>query len=391
MMKVFVIPSWFPSKTKPHYGIFIKEQLEFLAKERPDWQIGVSTWGQGDSRKLLWAKDHFFNLKKILNNIRDKPSINQVSSNLTHYYQPALSWTKKIKRGNLANLIKSSKKNFDKSIAQYGAPDILWVQASFPGALIGNHLSLKYQIPYVVHVRFGGFMFENLLRDVGKMRGEFLRSINDANKVTTTSKSQFESLKHYIPEATVIPNPVNTDFLPVTENQGEGILAIGRFELEKGFDILIDSMKDVGSTLTIVGNGSLLKKLQAQVAEMRIENKISFVGELDRMQVKKLIHNCSFLVLPSTYETFGNVLLEALSCGKPVVATKCGGPEEIVSVNLGLLCEPNSKDLAEKINLMIKNRSAFDPKTIRNEVEERFSPHAWTEKIEELFKSVVKV
>ncbi len=388
-MKVFVIPSWFPSSSKPHYGIFIKEQLELLANERPGWRIGVCTWGQGDSGKLLWAKDHLFNLKKVLRHSREKPSIKQISPNLTHYYQPALSWTKRIKGGNLANTIRASEQNFNKFKTQYGSPDILWVQASYPGAFIGNYLSKKHHIPYVVHVRFGGFMFENLLKDVGKKKYEFLENINKSNKVTVTSKSQLESLRGYIPETTVISNPVDTDFFSVGASQDERILAIGRFEKEKGFDILIEAMKDVNSNLTIIGTGSLLKSAQTQVARLGLKKKISFVGELDRLEVKRLIQGCNFLVLPSTYETFGNVLLEAMSCGKPVVATKCGGPEEIVSAGSGYLCEPNPEDLAEKLNLMISNRLTFNSGKIRGEIDAKFSPAIWAEKIEELFKSVV--
>ncbi len=390
-MKVFIIPSWFPSKSNPYYGIFIKEQLEFLAKERPNWQVGVSTWGQGDSRKLLWAKDHFINLKKIFNHSREQPCSEQISSNLHHYYHPALSWTKRFKRGNLNSIIKASESNFNSFKKKFGKPDILWVQASYPGAFVGRHLSLKYEIPYIVHVRFGGFMFENLLKDLGGMKDGFLESINKANLVTTTSGSQLRSIQSYIPFATVLHNPVDTNFfnLDKSKNEGKGILAIGRFEKEKGFDILIEAMKGVDSNLTIVGTGSLWSKFQAYASKLGLENKISFIGEMNRLELKETIQRCSFLVLPSTYETFGNVLLEAMACGKPLVATKCGGPEEIVSETSGYLCEPNPVDLSEKMNSMLSNRSSFDAIKIRNEVETKFSPRVWADSVEKIFRSVM--
>ena len=78
-----------------------------------------------------------------------------------------------------------------------------------------------------------------------------------------------------------------------------------------------------------------------------------------------------------------------MACAKPVVATKCGGPQEIVSNISGYLCEADSEDLANKMNQMIESRSSFNSGKIREDVLNRFSPSKWAIQIEELFKSLI--
>lgn len=387
-MKVFVIPSWYPTKSNPSYGIFNQEQLFFLANRRAQWNFGISTWGQGESAKLLWARDHFLNLIKIREHLKDKGGKSKISENVTEYYEPALSWTKKFRKGNLKALIEASEKNLESYALENGKPNVIWVQSTYPGAFIGKHLSDKYDVPFVITIHFGGYLFENLLRDLGSRKKEFLEIINAASKVVCVSEFQKNELKSMIPHAEVLHNPIDTEFFKVGETDNGKILAIGRLEEQKAFDLLIYSMKSVpNAKLRIIGNGSLLSQFQKQIATLGLEERVELAGELNREEVASELRKCSFLALSSIHETFGICLVEALASGKPVVATKCGGPEEIVTEELGYLCEMDSSDLAEKINLMIKYRDAFDAKKIGAEAARRFSPEKWADQMEQLFRS----
>ena len=78
------------------------------------------------------------------------------------------------------------------------------------------------------------------------------------------------------------------------------------------------------------------------------------------------------LVLPSTFETFGVVLVEALATGIPVVATRCGGPEEVIETGLGLLVErDNEEELAEA--MVIMTSQSYPDCMLRDRVMSRFS------------------
>ena len=383
-MNLFIIPSWYPSASNPSYGIFIREQIQMMARERPDWKIGVSTWGQGDHEKLIWVRDHLRNLKKFRSHVNDRSNI-AVYEGYKEYYQPALSWTKKFRKGNLSEILKSNELNYQAYKADNGKPDVLMVQACYPGILAGNHLFKKYDVPVYLHIRLGGFMFEHLLKEVGSMRSELLDAIGEAKKVVATSEFHAGELKKWVSDISVLHNPVDLDFFRIENTSEEYAVAIGRLEEEKGFGMLIDAMTKVPNlNLKIVGSGSELDKLSGKVRKLGLNDRIRFEGEADRNKVRELIQKSDFLILPSKYETFGNVLLEAMACGKPVVATKCGGPEEIVTQQTGLLADLSSDDLAQKIMEMSnrKKREVFKSGEIRKHLAEGYSPHIWMNNLE---------
>lgn len=388
-MNLFVIPSWYPSPSNPSYGIFVKEQVQLMGDLRQDWSIGVSTWGQGDVRKQLWVRDFLLNGSKIVAHLNDSPQ-HHSQGNIHTYYQPTLSWTKRFMRGNLQQIVKSNEVNFLHAVEYYGKPDIISVQASYPGIFGADHLSKKYGVPVHVHLRLGGSMFENLLRDVGSMQKAMLKAINSAAVRTVTSDFQRRSLEQYVHEVNILPNPVNCEFFREVQRAGDNVLAVGRLEREKGFDLLIHAVKQLDwCTLTIIGSGSEFDYLQKLITKLELNSRVSLLGEQDKMVIKSEVAKSSFLVLPSRYETFGNVLLEAMASGKPVVATKCGGPEEIVSSKTGILCEPSIEGLMSGMNEMKSRRDTFTSSDIRKETVLRFSPESWINKLESLFKSIL--
>lgn len=128
-MNLFVIPSWYPSASNPSYGIFIQEQLLFMATERPDWNIGVSKWGQGAIEKSLWASQPFQNIKKINKHWRDHTGM-QERKGISEYYSPALTWTKRFLKGNLKGIIQANKQNVKQYIEKFGKPDVISVLSS---------------------------------------------------------------------------------------------------------------------------------------------------------------------------------------------------------------------------------------------------------------------
>jgi len=355
-----------------------------IANLQPDWEIGVSTWGQGDEEKLLWVKDHFKNIPKILRH-QSKPLIIE-ETGFTEYYRPALSWTKRFFKGNLDSIIACNELNYLAYKLEHGKPDVLIVQAGYPGALIGKYLSEKYQIPYHVHIRLGGFMFEHLLKDLRGQQAELLSAINQASLISVTSEFQAEGLKRWIPEVKVIHNPVDTDFfIPANISLSEYALSIGRLEPEKGFDRLIDAVSKVDSLqLKIIGDGSQKHDLQKKIEALGLVNRIKLVGKKDRGEIKSFIQGCPFLILPSSYETFGNVILETMACSKPVVSTRCGGPEEIITKETGLLADVNVESLTKQIEKMKNSYMSYDPKVIRNHVLSRFSKDVWLDRLEKM-------
>lgn len=387
-MNLFIVPSWYPSESNPSYGIFVKEQIAMMAKARPEWKIGVSLWGQGDAEKLIWIKDHVKNLRKISDHRHDQDQISTVDG-YTEFYQPALSWTKRIRKGNLDEIVRCNELNYQAYVLEFGKPDVIMVQACYPGILVASYLSRKYKVPVHLHIRLGGFMFEHLLSELGSLRKQLLDAISKSNIVTVTSNFHGEEVKRWVSNQISIYNPVDLDFFEVGKQSDNYAIAIGRLEKEKGFDLLLEAMKDIPDLkVKIVGSGSQEGFLKKITTNLKLDHRVSFCGEANRHQLRELIQRSNFLILPSRYETFGNVLLEAMACGKPIVATRCGGPEEIVIQEFGYLADVNAKDLAEKIKEMITNRDRFKSEIIREIAESSYAPDKWVDQLENIFKAI---
>ncbi|BAZ32371.1 group 1 glycosyl transferase [Cylindrospermum sp. NIES-4074] len=133
------------------------------------------------------------------------------------------------------------------------------------------------------------------------------------------------------------------------------ILFVGRLSEEKGVSVLIDAyiQNNICMPLKIVGDGPLRRKIQQQVEDSSVNNVIEFLGFQNKSTVLSLMCQAQFLVFPSIwYEGFPLTIVEAFSCGLPVLAPKLGGMAEIVENEItGLHFEPgNVADLSAKIN-----------------------------------------
>ena len=150
-------------------------------------------------------------------------------------------------------------------------------------------------------------------------------------------------------------------------------VAVGRLVPEKDFENLIQSMEFVNRhdllKLIILGDGPKKNELQKRISDLNLQDKVDLYGYTDN--VFGFIKKADLLVLSSREEAFGNVLVEALACGKPIVTTNCssGGPKDIIdgenAAQYGAICEcGNSKTLADAI-LKVLHRT-YDPNNLRN-------------------------
>jgi glycosyltransferase involved in cell wall biosynthesis len=134
------------------------------------------------------------------------------------------------------------------------------------------------------------------------------------------------------------------------------ILFVGNLHPKKGTRHLIEACARLPALnksfrLVIVGDGPERARLEGAVSQLGLAEHITFAGEQPHGEIRWWMNACDVFVLPSLHEGFGIVSLEALACGKPVVATAVGGiPEIISSPALGMLVEPaNPTQLAEAI------------------------------------------
>ena len=105
-MNIFHIPSWYPSKSNPLSGRFFRDRSIVQVRNHPEISMGISTWGQNDERFLIRLKDGLRIFRKVGRSFRAKETRTIINSQLSEYFEGAPTWSWKLYKGNISNIIK---------------------------------------------------------------------------------------------------------------------------------------------------------------------------------------------------------------------------------------------------------------------------------------------
>jgi glycosyltransferase involved in cell wall biosynthesis len=161
----------------------------------------------------------------------------------------------------------------------------------------------------------------------------------------------------------------------------------------KGVNILLNALPSLNSrrwSLKIVGTGDLKSEYENLAARLNLSSRVEFTGKLNDGDLIRALQNSDLLVLPSTNsnEAFGIVLIEALACGVPVIASDLPGVRSVFENHReGLLIEPGSiEDLNRKLEFILKNESLrLDmAKAARRLAERKYNERLMKQKYEDL-------
>jgi glycosyltransferase involved in cell wall biosynthesis len=132
---------------------------------------------------------------------------------------------------------------------------------------------------------------------------------------------------------------------------------------KKGFDILIDSFSQLdnkfsNSVLLIAGDDETEKvNIEEQIKNLKLENKVFLIGSVSGQDKIDFLENADLFVLPSHNENFGNVYVESLATGTPIVASTNTPWEEVEEYNCGKWVENTIKDTTNAIEYMLENNN----------------------------------
>jgi glycosyltransferase involved in cell wall biosynthesis len=246
-----------------------------------------------------------------------------------------------------------------------GRPDVIHAHnahwAGFAAYQVWRHLG----IPYVVTEHSGGF----LTGEITALSKRFARKVyRHASRVIVVSRALGDSIEPLLDgrASCVVPNCVDTDFfsLPPTlpSKRSFVFLAVAHLTPNKGIDILLRAFTarfrgDVDASLRIGGDGPIRKELMSLCEQLAMSHRVQFLGALSKEGVRAAMWEADALVLPSFHETFGVVLIEAMSTGLPLIAARSGGPDDIVTSEVGILVEPgNVEELSEAMQSILDGR-----------------------------------
>lgn len=192
-------------------------------------------------------------------------------------------------------------------------------------------------------------------------------------------------------KAVVIHNILDADSFvanhPNHNHDGIRFIAIGRLTAQKNYPLLIRAFAEAHKEneklhLDIYGDGELREELSDLIEFEKAEQYIVLRGAVDRSHLSKEMQNAEAFILLSDFETFGVVYIEAIASGLPVIATRCGGPNDFVSSKNGILVDcGDTREAIEAIEYMARNYSKYDPEKISTEIKRDFSPNTIAKKI----------
>jgi len=223
--------------------------------------------------------------------------------------------------------------------------DVIHAHAALPcghaAALLSRHLN----IPFVVTLH-GLDVFNTCI--LGGAPAEWRRraSINvyrSARTAICISERVQRLLRDGMQEevrSTVVYNGTDTDFFSPTPSgpprqPGSEILIVGNLNAAKGHELALRAVRQIEASFPqlccrIIGEGPDRARFEALARDLGIARRVQFEGRKSRAEVADAMRACSVFVLPSRYEGLGCVYLEAMACGKPVIACRGQGIDEIV-------------------------------------------------------------
>jgi len=259
------------------------------------------------------------------------------------------------KPGSLSRMFNHIKSAFKANIKILKNKNATLVVNTFPMAFVLMPSLFFVKRKYVVeHVHY--HYYSNALSKVRR----FIYS-NFSKVIVLTDRDKLAYSEMGL-DAVTIPNPLS--FVPAEISDSnitkKKIIAVGRLEFQKGFDVLINAFNmipdDVKSNweLHIYGEGSEKKELSKLIDTYNLKNSVYLKGNANNLE--DIYKSYDFFVMSSRFEGFGMVLLEAMSCGLPCISFDCPtGPREILdSGEFGLLVNNQDEDKlkSEMINLM---------------------------------------
>ncbi len=224
--------------------------------------------------------------------------------------------------------------------------------------LIGMRVCKKLRIPWV-HSYHTIESFKHITRDKARIEIE-TDILKKCQYVLSPTVREAFDLMQIEPHTTVvtIPHGVEPQTFRPSPNGHDSLLFVGRVDPIKGLEVLIDalSLVDRDVTLNVVGGAAKDRSAYVDLKSYGRNQQINFKG---RVSHDRLVHHYSaagIVVIPSYYESFGLVGLEAMASARPVIGFDDTGLVETIGNDAGILVSRNEKNLARAISYLIRNK-----------------------------------
>lgn len=379
-MNILIIPSWYSTDINPTNGSFFREQA--IALKDAGHNVIVA-----------------FVEVRLVSTMVCSEKVNIEYDNGIRTYR--IIQGKIPKTGNLGTAIafRSGLIKIIKKLRNTENIDIIHLHSCIWGGLGAATVSKKLNLPLVI-TEHSSYYSRYKVKILEKLILRY--SFKSADKVISVSNALKDIISEYKNKIKVIPNMVDCDkFLPIINNKKDSMekhefifLSICYLKKNKGIDVLINAFstyfKGKKVKLIIAGDGPEKENLENLSERLEISEQIEFSGALGRNEVYEHINNCNSFILPSKFETFGVVLIEALANGKPIISTRNGGANDIITKENGILVDIDNVDqLGNAMIDLILNYDNYNQNHIRKRCIQKYSKKVVIRELESIYNEVI--
>ncbi|MBI5231732.1 MAG: glycosyltransferase [Coriobacteriales bacterium] len=372
-LKVLVVPSWYPSPENPTAGVFIRQQVQALA---PMVDVAVLHIDVGP---------------------RKSSPLETFEGGIPVVRAGVPASQTRLPFG----VRKTGLRAFGLLSGTWGRPDIVHVQALWPAGVVARVIKRRFGVPFVVTEHSEEYMPQSkrrLVRTPGVV-GLLLRPIaRAASRTIAVSRVLADRLAELglATDPIVIPNVVPvSDPSPLPTKPPFTVAHVSIMGPAKNIAGLLAAVKQLRERrsdfrVLLVGDGECRADLEALSHTLELEDIVEFTGRVGTSEVREILAESAFTAVSSTHETFSVSAAESLMCGRPVVSTRCGGPEEFITPEVGRLVAVNDVDaIADGIDWMLDHFGEFDPEALHDYAMARFAPEVVAGQIVSVYEEVL--
>jgi len=366
---VLHLVTWYPSTDNSIDGIFTRRHIELLLNDNQYKHIVI----QKSNRKFS-VIDH---LKSLLGSFTKRKvgamEVIQLPVESVLYDRFFWRYKQAVERKQLDKLVKKYK------------PLLCHLHVVYGFAEEAMYMKKRWDIPFIVTEHMAPFPFE-WLKNNKQLVTEPMQA---AAAVTAVGEAQAKQIEtHTGVKPVIVHNMVSaTEFFyqahaPVDPSAKLEIVFVGIYDRRKGVDYLLQVFPRFlqqypNTILHLVGEADeeRMKLISGYVEEGKIGSNVKFHGRLAASELCELFHGCDFYVCSSEWESFGVSVLEALFTGLPVLSTDCGGVQEFMRPDNGLLiCNDRTQStLLNGLLQMTATLHSFDREFISTTTTDKFS------------------
>lgn len=370
---ILVLPRWYPNRFDIQLGTFIQQQALLM---KDDYHMIV----------IYVQADPTLRQKFEIHENHDKG----ISEYIVYFQSGTGIW------GKFRNMLRY-KKAQDLAYQKIRTDvSLCHVHVPYRSAFLALDLRKHKKIPMVITEHWSGHLNGQYLQKNSSDKMIYKDVLKKASGITVVSELLSNHFKFNTGfESEVIPNLIS-----IEEEQGKPEVMRPTTEFIEILSVsdMIDSVKNITGLirafnesikqhpalrLTLIGGGPDEGSVQKLILDLGLQNSIRHLGRQPHKLVLNEMSRCHFYVCNSNFETFGMTVAEAIRSGKPVICTRCGGPEEFLhEQNSILINKSNTDELVSALTKMSTTYTMYNPSAMAADMEKRFGRetvrHRWT-------------